>query len=178
MKPSLNQSNPLSVPPDLCWRDDESGPPGMPTPLRDKVFGVLVSAVTFYDGCILLLQRSMEQKFMPGAWSLPAGKIQPNEASLEEAVKRELYEEAGIKGEIQAHLGLSWFESEYYRQQLRHVQFNFVVKAFDDRVELLDGSNMDHKWVPVEEMRRPPVPIDDFTRSVIDPAIDAFRAGG
>lgn len=172
---SLNRSKRPLAADDPCGHGDGSAPPKMVAPLRDKVFGVLVSAATFYDDRILLLQRSMDQKFKPGAWSLPAGKIQPNETSLEEAVKRELYEEAGVKGEVQQNLGMCWFESKYYEQQLRHVQFNFVVRAFDAAVELLDGSNMAHRWVPIEEMKRPPVPIDAFTRSVIDPAIDTFK---
>jgi 8-oxo-dGTP diphosphatase len=145
-------------------------------PLRDKVFGVLVSAATFHRGRILLLQRSDAQKFMPGAWSLPAGKLQPHEASLEEAVKRELYEEAGIKGEVEANLGMSWFESIYYEQPVHHVQFNFVLRALSADVALLDGSNSDYRWISIDDLRSPPVPIDAFTRSVIEPAITYVRA--
>jgi 8-oxo-dGTP diphosphatase len=178
MRHSLDQSKDPSATRDPHGSCDHAARAGMIAPLRDKVFGVLVSAATFHNDRILLLRRSMDQKFKPGAWSLPAGKIQPNEASLEEAVQRELYEEAGIKGEVRSNLGMCWFESIYYEQHIRHVQFNFLVKALDANVQLLDGSNMEHKWIPVEEMRRPPVPIDDFTRGVIQPAIDHFKNNG
>jgi 8-oxo-dGTP pyrophosphatase MutT (NUDIX family) len=173
MRNSLDQSKEMSAAPDTC--DGCADQQEVIAPLRDKVFGVLVSAATFHDDRILLLQRSRDQKFKPGAWSLPAGKVRPNEASLEEAVTRELYEEAGIKGEVASSLGLCWFESIYYQQQLRHIQFNFVVKALDTEVRLLDGSNMAHRWIPIEDMKRPPVPIDDFTRGVIEPAISYLR---
>lgn len=144
-------------------------------PLKDKVFGVLVSAATFRDGRILLLQRSMEQKFMPGAWSIPAGKIQPREESLEQAALRELEEEAGIGGTVLANLGMTWFESVYYRQSLHHIQFNFAVLADRSPVELLDGSNMDYMWLPVDDIDRPPMEIDDFTKALVVAAVEHYE---
>lgn len=165
MKRSLPHTAERSAVPDPC----------LPVPLQEKVFGVLVSAVTFHEGRILLLQRSQDQTFMPGAWSLPAGKVLPNEESLEHAVARELREEAGVEGDVGPNFGMSWFESTYYEHRLHHLQFNFVVRAFGSKVDLHDGSNQDHRWLPIEEIDAPPVEIDDFTRSVIKPAIDCFR---
>ncbi|MEU8275814.1 NUDIX hydrolase [Microbispora bryophytorum] len=156
--------------------EDDRSPIDLVAPLRNKVFGVLVSAVTFHEDRILLLQRSMDQKFKPGAWSIPAGKIQPREGSLEEAVRRELFEEAGIKGKVRYSLGMCWFESEYYEQPLHHIQFNFAVQAYDSHVVLLDRSNMAFRWIAVDEMTQPPVPIDDFTLNVIHQAIACVRA--
>ncbi|MEO3862425.1 NUDIX hydrolase [Acrocarpospora sp. B8E8] len=141
-------------------------------PLKDKVFGVLVCAATFHDDHVLLLRRSEDQKFMPGEWSIPAGKIQPLEESLEDAVCRELYEEAGIKGRVRHGLGMCWFESRYYDQLLHHIQFNFVVDAEDRQVKLMDKSNMDHLWLSVHQIHRPPVRIDDFTSTVLGKAVD------
>ncbi|MBA9004997.1 NUDIX hydrolase [Thermomonospora cellulosilytica] len=144
-------------------------------PLRDKVFGVLVSAATFHQGRILLLRRGLHEKFMPGAWSIPAGKIQPGEKSLEDAALRELEEEAGISGKVLANIGMTWFESVYYRQPLRHIQHNFVIEAAGSDVELRDGSNMDHLWLPLDQADHPPVEIDDFTTGLMTKAIAYYR---
>jgi 8-oxo-dGTP diphosphatase len=174
MPPSLNRLSSSSA----AYKPPVSPPDGtrVIAPLRDKVFGVLVSAATFRGDEILLLQRSMEQKFMPGAWSIPAGKIMPKEGSLEHAVLRELYEEAGIKGKVLHNLGMCWFESNYYEQPLHHIQFNFVVRTDDGDVELRDGSNMAYLWMPFDQIDQPPVPIDEFTRSVMTRAIDYIRS--
>jgi 8-oxo-dGTP pyrophosphatase MutT (NUDIX family) len=144
-------------------------------PLKGKVFGVLVSAAAFYDDSILLLRRSLDQKFMPGAWSLPAGKIQPWEESLEHAVLRELEEEAGIGGKVLASLGMTWFESVYYRQPLQHIQHNFAIAADSPDVELRDGSNMAHMWLPIDRTDHPPVEIDDFTRTLVTKAVSYYQ---
>ncbi|MEU6034696.1 NUDIX domain-containing protein [Actinomadura sp. NPDC047616] len=144
-------------------------------PLKDKVFGVLVSAATFHHDSILLLRRSLDQKFMPGEWSVPAGKIQPREESLEQAVLRELWEEAGIRGRVLRNLGMTWFESVYYQQPLQHIQFNFVVAADRPDVELRDGSNMDHMWLPIDRIDDPPVKIDEFTMGLVNSAVDFYE---
>jgi len=143
--------------------------------LKGKVFGVLVSAATFYENEILLLRRSMSQTFMPGAWSIPAGKIQPLE-DLQEAVLRELEEEGGIEGVVLGSLGMTWFESIYHNQPLHHIQFNFVVEANSREVELRDKSNMDYMWLPIDNIKEPPVKIDEFTRVLVEKAVDRYTA--
>lgn len=150
-------------------------PDAMMEPLKDKVFGVLVSAATFHKGRILLLRRSYEQKFMPGAWSIPAGKIRPREESLEQAVLRELEEEAGISGKVVRNLGMTWFESVYYRQPLHHIQFNFVIAADRSQVELRDGSNSEWMWLPTDQAEHPPIEIDEFTGALLTGAVAYYE---
>lgn len=57
--------------------------------------GLLLIAPT---GRVLLLRRSSLVS-RPGLWSVPAGRIEPNESHLEAAV-RELGEEAGYRGPL------------------------------------------------------------------------------
>jgi 8-oxo-dGTP pyrophosphatase MutT (NUDIX family) len=163
-RPSSTENEPATT--------DFSDPIG---PLKDKVFGVLVGAATFHEGQVLLLQRSRNEKFMPGAWSIPAGKIQPREESLEQAALRELYEEAGIKGRVLGSLGMTWFESFYYQRPLHHIQFNFIVAAESAEIALHDGSNMAYRWLSPDEIDQPPVDVDEFTRSLLVRAVGYFR---
>jgi 8-oxo-dGTP diphosphatase len=131
---------------------------------------VLVGMVTFHSGRILLLQRSKEERFHPGAWSVPAGKAMPGEP-LEDAALRELKEEAGVLGNIPRFLGSVWFDSSYQGRKVHNLQVNFAVDAASADVKL-DGSNEDFHWLPVSELSDPPVPLDGFTRKVVNSAID------
>lgn len=141
------------------------------SPRGNGTFGVLVSAITLYNERVLLLRRSFEEKFLPGVWGVPAGKIQYGEEP-DDAALRELYEEAGIKGEVERNAGSIWFESQYKDRDVQHIQLNYIVRADNARVELMDGSNMDYRWVSIYDMDDPPVPIDDFTLRVIRQALD------
>lgn len=130
---------------------------------------VIVGMVTFYRDSILLLRRSAKEKFLPGVWSLPAGKVAPGEP-LEDAALRELEEEAGVCGTVRRILGAVWFESDYNGKKVRNLQINFAVEAANKDVQL-DPSSDDFVWLPTSKLSDPPVPLDDFTRVAVDSAL-------
>lgn len=74
-------------------------PPGA----RPIVPQAAVSAAIFHAGRILLVQRSRPPAIH--LWSLPGGHIEPGEAAID-AVKRELYEETGIRAKISGVCGV------------------------------------------------------------------------
>ena len=53
-------------------------------------------AIIDSDGKILLSRRPKYMRKFPNAWVLPGGHIEPNE-SLEDSVRREVFEETGIE---------------------------------------------------------------------------------
>ena len=57
----------------------------------EQVVGVAV----FRDARILLVQRSMKKKFLPGYWEIPGGHVEEGETP-EAAARRELEEETGL----------------------------------------------------------------------------------
>ncbi|WP_329430771.1 NUDIX hydrolase [Streptosporangium sp. NBC_01495] len=134
----------------------------------------MVCAVTFHEDRLLFLRRSLSEKFLPGNWTLPAGKVEHGE-KLETAVLRELYEETGIQGRLHGMIGESRFASSYKGSDHRWRQFNYLVTTDDATVRLLDGSNIDHLWVRMDDLEHPPVIVDDFIRRVIDQAVIAGR---
>lgn len=137
--------------------------------LSGKSFGLVVGAVTVHDQRILFLRRSWTETFLPGQWALPAGKVKYREDPTQ-AVLRELYEEAGIAGQVRESIGASWFDSTYYGHELHSIQLNYIVHAADPAVRLLDGSNIDYRWISLADLADPPIDFDDFTREVIDQA--------
>jgi ADP-ribose pyrophosphatase YjhB (NUDIX family) len=130
---------------------------------------VIVGMVTFYHDSILLLRRSAKEKFLPGVWSLPAGKVAPGER-LEDAALRELKEEAGIYGKIRRILGAVWFDSDYNGMRVHNLQINFAVEAISNDVQL-DPSSDAFYWLPISRLSDSPVPLDDFTRVAVSSAL-------
>lgn len=62
-----------------------------------------VGAVVFDSfGRLLLIQRGNPPA--QGQWSLPGGRVEPGEETIE-AVRRELQEETGLSGEVVRHVG-------------------------------------------------------------------------
>ncbi len=109
---------------------------------------------------------------VPGG--LPCGKLEFGE-DLEEAVLRELFEEAGIKGEVEQIVGYSSFMTGAAGAEQHNVQINFQVRA-PGRDVTLDHSNSAFKWIPLDEYHQHG--LDAFTVSTIQQAVhgDAFPA--
>ena len=126
-------------------------------------YNVVVGAVVMHDDQVLLLQRSVKEKFLPGAWGIPAGKASYGEP-LEDAVLRELKEETGLTGTISKMTGSTWFLSEVDGELLRNLQVNFLIEC-DSRQVRLDPSSDDHRWISRDDLDD--VEVDDFTRGVL-----------
>ena len=60
----------------------------------------VVGAVLIKDNKIILPKRASNLKVMPNKYEFPGGKVEENE-TLEEALKRELYEELSIDVDIE-----------------------------------------------------------------------------
>jgi 8-oxo-dGTP diphosphatase len=78
--------------------------------MADKAWG-LAAYVLLRDNedkC-LFLRRSADSKTNPGRWEPPGGKIEPGER-LDEALQREVLEEAGLQIRVNRLLGAIEFE--------------------------------------------------------------------
>lgn len=119
--------------------------------MPDQRFSVLVAAIAVRDRRVLLLQRSEREKFLPGAWGVPCGKIEFGE-ELEDAVLREMKEESGLSGTVRGLVGSSRFMSKKDGVNLHNIQLNYVVTALEGSVQL-DKSSQDHRWLEFSELR-------------------------
>lgn len=133
----------------------------------EKRFNMLVGTIPILDGKVLLLQRSFTEKFMPGAWGLPCGKIEHGE-DLETAAIRELHEESGLSGTVERLVGYSTFLSQKGDVDLHNVQINFLMSVPSDVEVVLDHSSEAYQWMSLDDVATSD--LDEFTRSTIGQA--------
>ena len=134
--------------------------------MNNRSFNVLVGIIGVWNDKVLLLQRSKKERFMPGVWGIPAGKVEFGEKA-EEAVLRELREEAGITGEISHIVGTMNFMSKKDGNILHNIQINYLINLISDDV-MLDTSSDNFAWISPNDIDSPK--LDDFTRTSIQPA--------
>lgn len=126
-------------------------------------YSIMVGAIPIRDDQVLLLQRGEREKFMPGAWGLPAGKIDFGE-DLKAAVLREFREEAGLSGEVGRLCGYSMFLSQKDGDELHNLQVNFVVAVGEGEV-VLDRANQAYKWIALSAYQE--AGLDEFTTATL-----------
>lgn len=115
---------------------------------RISAYGLIIG-----DGSILLARIAAGY---PGAgnWTLPGGGLDWGEAP-HDALHRELYEETGLRGEIQNLLGI---DSLHFERTVDGKQVGFhglriiyeVAAAGTPRVTEVDGSVIDAKWLALD----------------------------
>jgi len=114
---------------------------------RDKiVLGTLVAAI--HNKKILLIERSKEP--YKGFWSLPGGKIEFGEHP-EETAKRELFEETGIKGDVEAVRGMV-NEIVYEAGKPEQHFILFVIQIKPDKTDFTETDEGRLKWAGIKEI--------------------------
>ena len=114
---------------------------------REKiVLGTLVAVVE--KGKILLIHRSKEP--YKDFWSLPGGKIEFGEHP-EETAKRELFEETGIKGEVEAVRGIV-NEIVYENKEAEQHFILFVIQIKPETTEFIESDEGKLKWHDLDNM--------------------------
>jgi len=99
-----------------------------------------VGAAVIREGRVLLVKRGQEPAL--GQWTLPGGVVELGE-SLEEAVKREIWEECHIRIEIE---GIAGVVERIQRDELGRVKYHYVIidyKASYLGGELRPGSDVE-----------------------------------
>jgi len=106
---------------------------------------VCVGAIAIHAGRLLLIQRTNPPS--AGEWSVPGGRVEPEELLIE-AVVRELREETGLEGVCDAFIGVAERISEHGH----FVILDYAVTVLDDRVPHAAGDASLAAWVPLEDV--------------------------
>ena len=120
------------------------------TNFRKGVIGIFISN----DGQILLGERSED----PGMWQLPQGGVEPGESTLE-AIKREIFEEVGIKNfniikQTKEFISYRWHPDIFPNSQYIGQEHIYFLIEGDNLVPTSLGPSEEFsrfKWVSVEE---------------------------
>ncbi|MDJ0793136.1 MAG: NAD(+) diphosphatase [Woeseiaceae bacterium] len=132
-------------------------------PRTDPAIIVLVSDG---DRCLLGRQASWPE----GRYSTIAGFVEPGE-SLEDAVRREVYEETNVRvGAVRYHSSQPWpFPSA--------LMLGFVAEATSSEIKLNDGELEDARWFSRDELRSDDVGLPfriSIARRLVDHWVDGF----
>lgn len=100
-----------------------------------------VSAFISRDDKVLLLKRSESEKAFPDFWELPGGKVEFGETP-EDALKRELLEEAGI--EIKVSNPYTCFS--YIFNEKHYIDIQFLCETRDKTIKLSEEHSK-YTWI-------------------------------
>ncbi len=108
----------------------------------------VVACYIQHDGKFVMLQR-LPHKSSGNQWGLPAGKVDPGE-TIEQAVKREIWEETGLEVQENAlkHLG-----SLYVRNLETDIYYDSFILTLDEKpkITIRPTEHQAFKWVTPEE---------------------------
>ena len=118
-------------------------------------YNIGVGGAVVRDGRLLLVRRA--SRHGRGNWQLPGGFIEPNE-TIEQAVVREVQEEAGVTAEVEAVLGL---RSRYEPESGNGIYVVLLLRPVSGE-PAADGHEVDHAgYFTLEQIRQlsplPPV---------------------
>jgi 8-oxo-dGTP diphosphatase len=117
----------------------------------------------------MLLAQIAEGYPRAGRWTLPGGGLDWGEAP-DAAVHRELYEEAGLRGEIESLLGIDSIRIERRRNgrvigyHALRVIYQMTVTG-EPRVMETNGSVADSRWIPLADV--PELPTVELVESAL-----------
>jgi 8-oxo-dGTP diphosphatase len=112
----------------------------------------LAAAILVYDHRVLVVRRSLTERFLPCVWGVPCGKIDSGEAAHQAAI-RELREETGLAGKVVRYVGQSVFHSVWRGRPLRNVQRNFLVHPLGVPGEVrLPKDDQESAWLSRDEI--------------------------
>ncbi len=117
-------------------------------------------------GAVLLLQ------YPQGHWDLPKGHVEPDDATHEATVRRELLEETGID-DLTLHPGFTQRTAYTYRYKgrMREKEVHWYLGETDTLTVTLSHEHRGHLWLPWDQAIE--FVTHDETRSVLTAALQA-----
>ncbi|MDI9830428.1 MULTISPECIES: NUDIX hydrolase [unclassified Streptomyces] len=115
------------------------------------------------DRRVLLVRRSVKERFLPRVWGVPCGKLEPGERP-EDGALRELKEETGLLGEVVRKVGESSFVSDYRGHEIKNWQDNFLVRPLTSAITLPEP-DQDSVWLSRSELTT--VDVDAYNLDVV-----------
>lgn len=116
-------------------------------------FRVIVSAVIEKDGRVLMGRKPVDMPPYPNTWHIPGGGLDPNE-TLEEGLKREVYEETGVEITDLERLPFSEDFTESPHGDVIHYIFLVFLTKYKAGEPRAASDLSTLEWIPKEEIPR------------------------
>jgi 8-oxo-dGTP pyrophosphatase MutT (NUDIX family) len=100
----------------------------------------------------LLLQRAADKDFAAGAWECVTGRVDQGEG-FEDALRREVWEELGIRVEPDFIIGTTHFYRGALQPENELVGVIYHCSVTDRVSVMLSGEHQAHRWVTSDEAR-------------------------
>ena len=117
--------------------------------MSDKAWGIAAYALLQNsEGKCLFLRRSPDSTTNPGRWEPPGGKLDPGER-LDEALRREVFEEAGLQIAVRRLLGAIEYEVPAVKVACLIMEGALVTEDVE-----LSSEHDSYQWVRLSEVRQ------------------------
>jgi 8-oxo-dGTP diphosphatase len=117
--------------------------------MSDKAWGVAAYALLQNsEGKCLFLRRSPDSKTNPRRWEPPGGKLDPGER-LDEALRREVFEEAGLQIAVRRLLGAIEYEAPAVKVACLIMEGDLVTQDVK-----LSSEHDSFRWVRLSEVHQ------------------------
>lgn len=123
---------------------------------------IILTGILKYNDKYLIVKRSDNDDFMPGAWEFPGGNLENNEL-IEEALKRELKEEIGFNLLNNTCKIINYTDEikEKNNKIIHVIELDFLIECDNDSFDIvLSNEHTDYKWVEKDSEL-----MDDFIKS-------------
>lgn len=116
----------------------------------ERIQKIGVTAFIFHKGKVLVLKRSQKEKFLPGYWEMPGGKVEFGE-DINEAVAREVKEETNLDVKVIGPYAAFSYVSDDGNRHTVDIQFRVEVIGDIDDLKTTEAHD-ETKWVSENEL--------------------------
>ena len=117
--------------------------------MKDEFVQFAQKAIIIKDGKILLIKKSANDINQPNKWDLPGGRKQQNE-SLDEQIKREVFEEVGLKISPKNIFDMWQFSILQEEKLINVVAVSRFCDITESYVELTEDIISKYEWVTID----------------------------
>lgn len=124
---------------------------------------IVQSVIIIKDDKVLMGKRSLTEDVFPGLWGIPGGKVDITDKSLEDGLRREVMEEAGIEI-TNIHMVQSNINEQKKKVYITYIAEWLLGEPRSDENEIDEYAFMDKKQIEALEAERMVTP---FTFEII-----------
>jgi len=126
---------------------------------------VSVSGLIDRCGAVLVLRRSEKERFLPGVFGLPGGKVEFGE-SPDTTIRREIAEETGLQVTNAVLLGARSYITNDGTQHNVELLY-FVRLPLERSTVLLSDAHEEYRWIRADELDQLELPDGDPIKLIL-----------